>query len=599
MSRRAIRMTTALALLALASGAAISLLMSGAGGANAFSRGIGIASDAAPNQYAARCSNGTVVPNPSSNPGLVKDCATLLSIRATIDPEHWLGGWSGSHAITNTEYWRGVTVSGSPSRVTRLNLRYLPMNGTLPTKLGDLDALTYLRITGNGNSRLSGNGSSNLTGTIPAELGKLSNLTELHLSGNRLTGSIPSKLGDLSKLTTLNLAYNELSGSVPSELGNIPNFRLYIDRNRLTGCIPTSLRRPVGLSQGSWQGTRSGSADSYLLRYCAAATATPTPSATPTPTPTPSATATPTPTPSATPTTTGTPPTVIEGSHTPTATPSATATSISAPPVVIETSPTATRTTVPAATPRPTRTPIPTAAPADIRGRLSVLERHVAEIANLERRIESQAVDMANLKRQVESQAAENASLERRLGDMATRLARLEDLLANRPAPATATPTPSATPTRVAGIAPTATATPSPTATRTTAPAADACVQALAGAGRVNGRWVKGDCVSTHSPVNDNTYYARFYTFTLDAAAEVTVALATPDHTPGTFLIAPYIYLLEGAGKDGSVIETNGAPNTVVAKISRRLQAGRYTIEATTFDPRIVSDFTLDLMIAR
>ena len=597
MSRRAIRITTALALLALASGAAISLLMSGAGGANAFSRGVGIAPDAAPNQYTARCSNGTVVPNPSSNPGLVKDCATLLAIRPTIDPEHWLGGWSENYAITNTEYWRGVTVSGSPSRVTRLNLRYLPMNGTLPAKLGDLDALTYLRITGEGNSRLSGNGSSNLTGTIPAELGKLSNLTELSLSGNRLTGSIPSKLGDLSKLTTLNLAYNELSGSVPSELGNIPNFRLYIDRNRLTGCIPTSLRRALTHPRGSWQGHRSGSADSYLLPYCASATATPTPSATPTPTPTPSATATPTPTPSETPI--GTPPIVIEGSHTPTATPSATSTSISAPPIVIEPSPTATRTTVPAATPRPTRTPIPTAAPADIRGRLSVLERQVAEIANLERRIESQAVDLANLKRQVDSQAAENASLERRLGDMAVRLARLEDMLANRPAPATATPTPTATATRVAGIAPTATATPSPTPTRTTAPAADACVQALAGAGRVNGRWTIGNCVSTHSPVNDNPYYARFYTFTLDAAAEVTVALATPDHTPGTFLIAPYIYLLEGAGKDGSVIETNGAPNTVVAKISRTLQAGRYTIEATTFDPLVVSDFTLDLMITR
>ena len=597
MSKRAIRITTALALLALASGAAFSLLMSGAGGANAFSRGAEIAPAAAPNQSTARCSNGTVVPNPSSNPGLVKDCATLLSIRPTIDTEHWLGGWSVNYAITNTEYWRGVTVSGSPSRVTRLDLIYLPMNGTLPAKLGDLDALTYLRITGNGHSRLSGNGASNLTGTIPAELGKLSNLTELWLSGNRLTGSIPSKLGDLSKLRTLSLSYNELSGSVPSSLGGISSLTaLHIGSNRLTGCIPTSLRRSIrpAASSGSWQDGRG--IDGYWLRYCA--TATPTPSATPTPTPTLSATATPTP--SATPTTTGTPPTVIEGSHTPTATPSATATSISAPPIVIETSPTATRTTVPAATPRPTRTPIPTAAPADIRGRLSVLERQVAEIPNLERQIESQAVDMANLKRQVESQAADNASLNRRLADMATRLARLEDLLANRPPPATATPTPTSTPTRAAGIAPTPTATPSPTPTRTTVPfASEVCVQALAGGGRVNGRWTRGDCVSTHSPANANPYYARFYTFTLAAAAEVTVALATPDHTPGTFLKAPYLYLLNGAGKNGSVIETNGASNTVIAKITRALQPGKYTIEATTFDPLITSDFTLDLTITR
>lgn len=591
MSKRAIRITTALALLALASGAALSLLMSGAVGANAFSRGAEIAPAAAPNQYTARCSNGTVVPNPSSNPGLVKDCATLLSIRPTIDPEHWLG-WSANYAITNIEFWRGVRVSGSPSRVTSLDLNssYLaePLSGTLPSKIGDLDALTYLNIAGNGTSSRSGNG---LTGSLPSELGKLSNLTELDLSGNRLTGSIPSKLGDLSKLRTLDLAYNELNGSVPSSLGGISGLAtLRIGYNRLTGCIPTSLRSAINpaRSSGSRQGGRGVAL--YWLPYCASATATPTP--------TPSATATPTP--SATPTTTGTPPTVIEGSHTPTATPTHSATPIGSPPIVIETSPTATRTTVPAATPRPTRTPIPTAAPADIRGRLSVLERQVAEIPNLERQIESQAVDMANLKRQVDNQAADNASLNRRLADMAIRLARLEDLLANRPPPATATPTPTATPTRVAGIAPTPTATPSPTPTRTTVPfASEVCVQALAGGGRVNGRWTRGDCVSTHSPANANPYYARFYTFTLTAAAEVTVALATPDHTPGTFLKAPYLYLLNGAGKNGSVIETNGASNTVVAKITRALLPGKYTIEATTFDPLITSDFTLDLTITR
>ena len=111
--------------------------------------------------------------------------------------------------------------------------------------------------------------------------------------------------------------------------------------------------------------------------------------------------------------------------------------------------------------------------------------------------------------------------------------------------------------------------------------------------------WTSGSCVSTHSPVNDNPYYARFYTFTLSTAAEVTIALATPDHTPGAFLKVPYLYLLNGAGKNGSVIETNGASNTVVAKISRTLQPGAYTIEATTFDPRVVSDFTLDLTITR
>ena len=53
---------------------------------------------------------------------------------------------------------------------------------------------------------------------IPAELGNLSNLTDLNLSGNRLTGKIPPELGSLSKLTELALSYNDLSGCVPSSL---------------------------------------------------------------------------------------------------------------------------------------------------------------------------------------------------------------------------------------------------------------------------------------------------------------------------------------------------------------------------------------------
>ena len=40
-----------------------------------------------------------------------------------------------------------------------------------------------------------------MTGEIPAELGDLTNLTELHLSGNQLTGEIPAELGSLTNLT--------------------------------------------------------------------------------------------------------------------------------------------------------------------------------------------------------------------------------------------------------------------------------------------------------------------------------------------------------------------------------------------------------------
>ena len=42
--------------------------------------------------------------------------------------------------------------------------------------------------------RLDGN---RLTGTIPAELGRLTNLTVLYLSGNPLTGCVPASLRDV------------------------------------------------------------------------------------------------------------------------------------------------------------------------------------------------------------------------------------------------------------------------------------------------------------------------------------------------------------------------------------------------------------------
>ncbi len=97
----------------------------------------------------------------------------------------------------------------------------------------------------------------------------------------------------------------------------------------------------------------------------------------------------------------------------------------------------------------------------------------------------------------------------------------------------------------------------------------------------IEGTWVDA-CPSTHRPGS----LAKFYTFTLDHAHNVTIHLSSvPDS---------YLYLLQGAGAGGAVLaqDDNGGVGAN-ARIETLLQAGAYTIEATTAAPGISAAFQL------
>ena len=147
------------------------------------------------------------VPSVASNPGLVADCEALLAARDTLAGSGTLN-WSGSTAIAA---WDGVTLSGSPLRVTSLALSDSQLTGTIPPELGNLNNLERLNLTRN-----------QLTGDIPPELSLLTNLQLLALGGNQLTGPIPTWLGSLAKLQELQLWGNQFTGAIPPELGNLP-----------------------------------------------------------------------------------------------------------------------------------------------------------------------------------------------------------------------------------------------------------------------------------------------------------------------------------------------------------------------------------------
>ena len=167
------------------------------------------------------------VPSAASNPGLVADCEALLAARDTLAGSGTLN-WSGSTAIAA---WDGVTLSGSPLRVTSLVLSDSQLTGTIPPELGNLNNLERLNLTRN-----------QLTGDIPPELSLLTNLQLLALGGNQLTGPIPTWLVNITNLEELYLWGNQFTGAIPPELGNLPGLvKLGLSRNQLTGGIPPQL----------------------------------------------------------------------------------------------------------------------------------------------------------------------------------------------------------------------------------------------------------------------------------------------------------------------------------------------------------------------
>ena len=179
------------------------------------------------------CETGAAVPDADNNPGLVSDCKTLLAARYALAGPAKLN-WS---LLTSIADWDGVTIGGTPQRVTELNLYGSQLTGTIPSELGNLTKLRALLLS---NNRLSG--------PVPDSLGRLSNLEALDLWGNELTGAIPANLGRLARLRSLSLGENELTGPIPVWLENLPNLlSLSLGGNALTGPIPAEVGTLVNL----------------------------------------------------------------------------------------------------------------------------------------------------------------------------------------------------------------------------------------------------------------------------------------------------------------------------------------------------------------
>ena len=250
------------------------------------------------------CDDGTIVADPANNTELVADCKVLAGLKSTIegtsDNVKRRLQWDDSTSLSE---WEGISVGGSPRRVTvieldssfgtpmppprlrgevpaelgsltglvTINLHWNYLSGVIPPELGDLPNLETLILSSNSLSNPwnyddhrnpyeepgipseLGNlketlqdldlGGNNLGGDIPAEIWGLTKLVSLRLHANGgLTGTIPAEIKDLTKLQKLSLHLNELSGNIPSEITQLSELKtLALYGNGFTGTLPPGL----------------------------------------------------------------------------------------------------------------------------------------------------------------------------------------------------------------------------------------------------------------------------------------------------------------------------------------------------------------------
>ena len=208
---------------------------------------------------------------------------------------------------------------GNLSNLKRLRLDNNNLSSSIPTEFKNLTSLFLLRVNNNGFNgsiptlssltelRWADLSNNQLQNSITSQFNNLDELRYLRLNNNRLNGSIPA-FSSLAEIRWIDLSHNQLSGSISSQFNNSQSKKLsslthlYLNNNRLTGAIPTSLCS-LGANLKIIGGRNS------LTRSCPATTTkktstTPTTTAAPATTPT---TAAPTTTPTtAAPTTTPT-----------------------------------------------------------------------------------------------------------------------------------------------------------------------------------------------------------------------------------------------------------------------------------------------------
>ena len=164
-----------------------------------------------------------------------QDSLALVALYDSTDGANWTNNENWLTGIVST--WFGITVLGD--RVSKVELENNNLVGIIPAEIGNLTNLTELNLTNN-----------QLTGEIPTEIGNLINLTRLKLSRNQLTGEILAEISNLTNLTLVYIFINQFTGEIPTEIGNLTNLsNIVFSNNQFTGEIPVEIGSLTNLTQ--------------------------------------------------------------------------------------------------------------------------------------------------------------------------------------------------------------------------------------------------------------------------------------------------------------------------------------------------------------
>ena len=170
------------------------------------------------------------------------------------------GGW-----LTDVDecIWFGTLCDGNGALVS-LDLGFNGLMGSVPPEIGILTGLRRVDISGGVGPGISGplppelaelvsleifTAQENaISGALPESFSAWSNLRILNLNNNDMTGPLPTAIGNFVGLTFLDVSSNGFSGRVPEAIGSLVNLvTLKLGNNAFTS-LPASFANLVNLS---------------------------------------------------------------------------------------------------------------------------------------------------------------------------------------------------------------------------------------------------------------------------------------------------------------------------------------------------------------